>query len=211
VYFAAQGRFEWQKLAAYAPAHGGKCDQFLCTTPGTEPGRNVSYYMPRTGTLAMATSRTATATDMVGPGTWAETPEIGDEGLWIQTPPSAFRDLSKMPAGTRSFFSPLADAGKTVFALGPASKGNGFELRMEVSTRDAAAAKKLAEQYQEVTALLVKMLERDHMTPTPSDLTGVLVAGQFQSKDKYVLGTWPISKAFLEALASSVDLGGAKQ
>ena len=115
-----------------------------------------------------------------------------------------------MPAGTRSFFSPLADAGKTVFALGPASKGSGFELRMEVKTRDAAAAKKLAEQYQEVTSLLVKMLERDHMTPSAGDLTGVLVAGQFQAKEAYVLGTWPISKAFVESLASSVDLGTSK-
>ena len=81
----------------------------------------------------------------------------------------------------------------------------------QVLARDAAAAKQLAERYQEVTSTLVKMLERDHMTPSAGDLTGVLVAGQFQAKEAYVLGTWPISKAFVESLASSVDLGGGKQ
>jgi hypothetical protein len=208
VYYAAQGRFRWEKLAAYAPAHGGKCDQFLCTTPGSEPGRNVSYYMPRTNTLALATSRTATAGDMVGPGTWAQTPVIGDAGLWVSAPPFAFSDLSKMPTGTRSFFSPLAKAQSTTFTLGPAAKGQGFELRMQVRTPSEEAAKNMATQYQEITSLFVKMLERENMHANPSDLSGVLVGGKFESKDKEVTGTWPISKGFVETLAANVDVGG---
>ncbi len=212
VFYAAQGRFNWDKLAAFAPSHGGKCDQFICTTPGSQPGRNVSYYMPRSGTLALATSRTASAGDMVGPGTWHDAPMIGDAGLWVSTPPFVFADLNKMPAGTRSFFSPLAQANAAIFTLGKASNGrDGFELHMDVKTRDADAAKKMAAQYQEVTSLLVKMLERDNMHPNPADLSGVLVAGKFEAVESQVIGTWPISKAFVESLASNVDLGGGKE
>jgi len=211
VYYAAQGKFTWDKIAAYAPAHGGKCERFLCTTPGSEVGRNVSYYMPRNNILALATSRTATAGDMVAPGTWQNGPRIPDVGLWVSAPPYMFSDLSKAPAGTRSFLSPLAQATSTIFTLGPAPKGKeGFELRMEVKAKDAAAAKKMADQYAEVTSLLVKMLERENIHSNPADMSGMLVAGHFESKEADVTGTWPISKAFVTSLSSTVDLGNKK-
>jgi hypothetical protein len=211
VYYAAQGDFDWEKLAAYAPAHGGKCERFLCTTPGSEAGRNVSYYMPRNNILALATSRTATAGDMVAPGTWQNTPRIPDVGLWVSAPSYAFTDLSKIPMGTRSFLSPLANATSTIFTLGPAPKGKGdFELRMNVTTKDAAAAKKLNDQYAEVTSLLVKMLERENMHANPSDISGMLVAGRFESKETEVVGTWPVSRALVGSMASTVDLGNKK-
>jgi hypothetical protein len=46
------------------------------------------------------------------------------------------------------------------------------------------------------------MLERDHMTPNSGDWSGVLVAGNFQQKDQRVVGTWPVERAFVEALAA---------
>ena len=211
VYYAAQGKFDWDKIAAYAPAHGGKCERFLCTALGSEPGRNVSYYMPRNNILALATSRTATAGDMVAPGTWQNGPRIPDVGLWVSAPPYVFSDLRKVPVGTRSFLSPLVQATSTIFTLGPAPKGkDGFELRMEVKAKDAAAAKKMADQYTEVTNLLVKMMERENIHANSADMSGMLVAGRFEVKDADVTGTWPVSKAFVESLASTVDLGTKK-
>ncbi len=207
VYYAAQGKFDWAKLEAYAPAHGGKCERFLCTTPGSEPGRNVSYYMPRNNILAMATSRKNTAGDMVAPGSWANGPTIPQVGLWVAAPASSFSDLNKLPAGARSFVSPLAKSQGAVFTLGAASSGKDFELRMEVKTADAAAAKKLVEQYAEVTSLLVKMLEREKIQASSGDLSGMLVAGKFEAKDTMVVGVWPVSKEFVKSLASAVDVG----
>lgn len=208
-YFAAQGNFNWEKLAAYAPAHGGKCERFICTAPGSEPGRNVSYYMPRNNILGIATSRTATAGDMVAPGSWQNGPRIPAVGLWVSVPPYALTDLNHAPVGTRAFLSPLVQATSTTFTLGPAAKGkDGFELAMAVTAKDAAAAKKVSEQYTETTGLLVKMMERENIHANPADLSGMLVAGRFEVKDTNVTGTWPISKAFVESLASTVDLGG---
>jgi hypothetical protein len=209
VYYAAQGNFNWEKIAAYAPAHGGKCERFLCTALGSEPGRNVSYYMPRNNILALATSRTATAGDMVAPGTWQNGPRIPDVGLWVSAPPGAFTDLSKTSPIVKIFLSPLSQAASTIFTLGPASDGKeGFELRMAATGKDAAAAKKISEQYAEGTGLLVKLMEREKVQATPSDISGMLVAGRFESKDVKVTGTWPISKAFVESMA--LDLGGKK-
>ena len=202
VYYAAQGNFTWDKIAAYAPAHGGKCERFLCTSPGSEAGRNVTYYMPRNNILALATSRTATAGDMVAPGTWQNGPRIPDVGLWVSAPPYMFSDLSKVPTGTRSFLSPLAQATSTIFTLGPAAKGKeGFELRMEVKAKDAAAAKKMADQYTEVTSLLVKMMERENIHANSADMSGMLIAGRFESKGADVTGVWPISKEFVTSLS----------
>ncbi|MEO8099817.1 MAG: hypothetical protein ABI811_19120 [Acidobacteriota bacterium] len=207
VYYAARGRFTWSKLEAYAPAHKGKCDRFLCTAPGTEKGRDVSYYMPRSDVLAIATSRTATAGDMVAPGSWQAPPRIpATAGVWISAPPFAFTDLSKVAPGTRPFLSPLTQAVATTFALGPAPTGGAFQLKMQVTTRNPDAATKMVKQFSEVTDLLVKMIARENMTPSQSDLSGVLVAGRFEAKDTEVTGTWPISKAFVESLASTVDL-----
>jgi len=211
VYYAAQGTFDWEKLAAYAPAHGGKCERFLCTTPGSEPGRNVTYYMPRNNILAMATSRTATAGDMVAPGSWQNGPKVPNVGLWVSAPPHAFTDLSKAPDGTRWFLSPLAQASSTIFTLGAAPGGKeGFELQMAVTVKDAAAATKLKDQLTEGTGLLVKMMQRENIHANPADLSGVLVAGKFEAKDANVTGTWPISKVFVESMASNVDLGNKK-
>jgi hypothetical protein len=204
VYYAAQGNFNWEKLAAYAPAHGGACERFICKAPGSEPGRNVSYYMPRGGILAIAVSKTASAGDMVGPGSWEHPPKI-DAPVWISTPPFVFNDLSKLPAGTRSFVSPLKNATSAIFTLGPTK--DAFELKMNVAAKDAAGAVALAKQYNEVTDLFVKMLERDKMRPDPNDLAGILTSGKFASKEAQVTGTWPIPRKFLESLASSVNVG----
>jgi hypothetical protein len=210
VYYVAQGDFDWNKLAAYAPSHGGKCERFICKAPGSEPGRDVSYYMPRNGILALAVSRTASAGDMIAPGTWQDPPQLTGDPIWISTPPFIFNDLSKVPTGTRSFFSPLKQSTSAIFTLGPAPSNpakNGFELRMNVTARDAAGAANLAKQYTDVTNLFVQMLERDKMTPNPDDLSGVLTSGRFTTKETQVTGTWPIPRNFLDSLASSLDVG----
>lgn len=207
-YFAAQGRFTWEKLAAYAPAHGGKCERFLCTAPGSEPGRNVSYYMPRNGILAIATSRTATAGDMVAPGSWQNGPRVPDVGLWVLVPPYVLTDLNHAPAIAKPFLTPLTQAVSTEFTLGAARGKDGFEVRMEVTAKDAAGASKISGQYTEGTALLVKLMEREKVQADPADLSGVLAAGKFEAKEATVTGTWPISRAFVKSLASGVSLGG---
>ena len=66
----------------------------------------------------------------------------------------------------------------------------------------AEAAADLTKQLSGVTGLLKDMIGRAHMTPNPRDLSGVLVAGLFEQRAATVIGTWPVERGFVEALAS---------
>jgi hypothetical protein len=60
----------------------------------------------------------------------------------------------------------------------------------------------LAKQLTSVTSLLKDMIERQHMTPNPRDLSGVLVAGSFEHSQSIMIATWPVERGFVEALAA---------
>jgi hypothetical protein len=198
VYYAAQGRFEWAKLESYAPAHSGKCERFLCSVAGSEPSRDVTYYMPRNGILAVAVSKTSTAGDMVAPGTWRNPPRIENAGIWISVLPIALSDLGKVPALAQPVLMPLAQATSAIFTLNAAQGSkDSFELRMQATMKDDAAAKKLADQYTEITNAVAKMLKND----ASAEFGGMLAAGKFTAQKSEVSATWPVSRTLLESLA----------
>ena len=212
VFYAAEGRFDWKKLAAYAAAHQGKCDPAMCTVAGSVPGRDVTYYMPRGDVLAVAASRGSTAIQMIGLSTWAKPPVIPETAVWLVAPPYVFTSPDSFATGTRSFLSPLKDATETVLTLGPASGGSAaFELRMEVTCATDAAAAAMLKQFTDATDLLVKMLARENQTPNKSDLSGLLTAGHFEVSGMRVIGIWPVDRSLLDTLVTSgVELPGAK-
>lgn len=51
-YFAVTGRFDWNRITAYA----GNCLKGLCTLPASQPGKWISLMMPRPGLLVIAVS-----------------------------------------------------------------------------------------------------------------------------------------------------------
>jgi hypothetical protein len=108
--------------------------------------------------------------------------------------------LDALPGGMRAFLSPLAHAAKVTFAVGP--RGPGVELRLEVTCATPQAAGELAQSLSGTTSLLKKMLGRDNLTPNRRDLSAVLVAGSFEQRQTQVIGTWPMERDFVEALAN---------
>ena len=104
------------------------------------------------------------------------------------------------PAGTHAFFRPLARTQNATFAVGP--EGDGLEMRLEARAIRRRTPRQMAKQFINTTDLLKKMLERDHMTPNPADLSGVLSSGVFRQQDQRVTGEWPIDRSFVEALFS---------
>ena len=187
VYYAAQGRFDWAKLEAYAPAQGGKCERFLCTVAGSEPGRNVTYYMPRNGVLGIGVSKTSTAGDMVAPGTWRDPPRIDDAGVWVSVLSGALPGLTAIPPVLHRWLTPLADTSSTIFTLSAAKNSTGdFELRLRATAKDEASAKRLAEIYTKMTDV--------------KDLPSVLMSGKFSADKLEVSGTWSIPRASLLSL-----------
>lgn len=199
-YFALKGRFDWKKLNAYARAQGGECRNAVCTMAAADAGRHISFYPISTDVLALAVSAEERGVTLVGPSQWSKPPQLPPEPVWISAPAFAFNNVKDLPAGAQSFLSPLAEAQRAVFAIGP--DGERLKIRLEVTCASPESAAALAQKLTSTTELLKKMLERDKMTPNARDLSGVLVAGTFAAQDRRVTGTWPVERAFLEALAS---------
>ncbi len=200
VYFTLRGRFEWKRLSEYARLEGGSCRNTICTMPASKADRHISFYPLKSDVLALAVSNDERGVSMIGPNQWRNPPHLPAEPVWISAPSFAFSDLNDMPAGTHSFLSPLAQAQEVVFAVGP--QGQRLQIRLEVACATPEAAAALANQLTSTTDLLKKMIEREHGTPNTRDLSGVLVAGNFQQQDKRVVGTWPLERGFVEALAA---------
>lgn len=200
VYLTLRCRFDWKRLADYARSQGGACHNTVCTMPGSTEDRNISFYPLKSDILALAVAKEERGVTMIGPGEWKNPPRLPPEPVWISAPSFAFTDVSSFPAGTHSFLAPLAQAQGATFAIGPA--GERLQIRIEVVCATAEAAAALARQLTSATDLLKKMLERQHLTPNPRDLSGPLAGGSFQQQDRRVVGTWPIERSFVEAVAS---------
>ena len=198
-YATLRGRFRWKQLTAYAESQGGECHYSVCTMLGSTAERNISFYPLKSDVLALAVSTDTRAVTSIGTGSKGQI-RVPSEPFWISVPAATFNRLEGFPAGTRAFLSPLAKAEKVIFAAGP--QGDRLQLRLEVSCATPEAAAELVKQFSGVTDLLKSMLAREHMTPNPRDLSGVLVAGTFEQRQSTVIGTWPVERDFVEALAS---------
>ena len=198
-YATLRGRFSWKQLTSYAESQGGECHYSVCSMPGSTVERNISFYPLKSDVLALAVSTDPRAvTSMVSGG--KSQMAVPLDPVWISVPAAVFNRPDAFPAGTRAFLSPLAHAEKVTFAAGP--QGDRLQLRLEVACATPAAAAELVQQFSSVTGLLKSMIEREHMTPNPRDLSGVLVAGTFEQRQSTVIGTWPVERGFVEALAS---------
>jgi hypothetical protein len=198
-YFALRGKFVWKKLAAYAQSHGGKCEAAGCSMPATRSGYFISYAPLRPSVLAMAVSTDQHGVSMIGLQDWRKPPHLPAEPVWISVPSYALSD-SSVGAGTHAFLEPLSAAQDVTFAVGSAPKG--FQLRLEAVCATPEIAELMTRRLSASTDLLKKMLDREHMTPSPLDLSGVLTSGTFSQRNERVTGNWPIDRGFLESLVN---------
>jgi hypothetical protein len=85
-------------------------------------------------------------------------------------------------------------------SIAMAQSGNRFEARLNVQCRSGQEAAALAAQLASITGMLRDMIAREHQTPNPSDLSGVLTSGRFNQVGTRVTGSWPLEKGFVEGL-----------
>ena len=197
-YLAMRGRFTWPKLAAYVQSQGGKCAGTTCSMPATRPGYFVSMLPLRPSVLAIAVAKDEHGVSMIGVQEWRKPPRLPSEPVWISVPSFVLSDTS-VGAGTHAFLEPLSQAQEVTFAVGSAPKG--FQIRLEALCATPEIAELMTRRLSESTNMLKKMLEREHMTASPNDLSGVLTAGTFAQQKEQVSGTWPIERGFIESLA----------
>jgi hypothetical protein len=200
VYITLRGRFQWKQLTDYAESQGGECHYSVCSMPGSTPERIISFYPLKSDVLALAVSTDPRAVTNIEPGGPKMKLPAQLDPFWISVPTASFSHLDSFPDGTRELLSPLAQAEKVTFAAGP--QGDRLQVRLEVACLTPEAAADLLKQLSAVTGMLKSTIERQHLTPNPRDLSGVLVAGSFQQREATVIATWPVERSFVEALAA---------
>lgn len=213
-YAAARGHFDWKRLTEYALAQQGKCSNGICSMPGGQPDRTISFYPLSTEVLALAVSNSPQGVVMIGPPQGKKTGiTVPPSAFWISAPGADFKDLKNLPTGTQSFLTPLAQTQEASFSLQPAAAaGSGsstpgsskgaFQIRMDVACTSPDAAAALARVFAETTDVLRRMVVSEHVAPKPSDLTAVLVSGRFETHDASVTGFWPMDRRVIESLVS---------
>jgi hypothetical protein len=202
VYMAAKGRFDWKRLSQYAQAQQGQCLNGVCNMPASQPNRYISFYQVNSKVLAFAVSSAFRGVTMVAAGESRIASPVPPAPVWISAPAFTFGDLGTLPAGLRSFLSPLADATAAAFSIQPAHENGNFQLVLEAPCASPAVATAVAGKFTNTTDLLRKMLARDKLTPTPGDLSSVLIAGKFETQEARMKGTWPIDRRLFESLVS---------
>jgi hypothetical protein len=198
-YIAVRGHFDWKRLSEYARSQHGQCSGSFCSMPASRPDRSISFYLLRPNVLALAVAADgrAAARIMIPRGDRKTPDPTPAAPVWISAPGAAFRDLNGLPDGSH-ILSPLADAQEASFSL---HEGH---LQLDASCASPEIAASVVVRFTATTDLLRKMLQRDKLAPSPADLSGVLVAGRFETRASHAIGTWPLQKEFIESL-----LGGA--
>jgi hypothetical protein len=200
-FFVIKGRFDWQKLRAYAQGQGGSCEGRLCRMQGSTPARRISFLPLQENLMALAVSTdNSAATRLVEPQTSSVQPlDAPRDPVWLSISAESLKTSGQLPPGASFFTTALSSADKILLSLGP--EGERLEARLLVTCRSSDDAAALAGQLQHATSLVKEMMAREKQAPNPKDLSGMLTAGVFEQSGRRVLGRWPLPAALLESLA----------
>jgi len=199
VYFLVRGRFDWNRLEAYAREQGGGCSNGLCRMPGSLPTRKISFFSIRPNLMAMAVSvDESAAARMNGPAIGGRPMAMLNQPVWLSLPSATLKKSDEFPVGTQLFARAMENAESATISIGP--QGKALEAQIEVVCRDPGEAAVVAAQFQKMTAVLRQIIEKEKQKPNPADLSGVLTAGVFRQENARVLGRWPIERVFLDNL-----------
>lgn len=201
IFFALRGRFDWDKLFAYAKRRGGSCKGSYCVADGSQPKRRVSFHKLAGNLMGMAVSQDDMAAYQVSENASKPNPFTPDSPVWVMLPAPVLHDTEAFPAGIRSFAMALENSDRAIFTAGP--DGDHLKVSLSVTCKDVESASALMVQLETTTNTLRKLFAREHQQPNPADLSGVLVAGVFRRDDRKVLGDWPIQKAFLDSVSGA--------
>lgn len=197
-YMLVKGRFDWPALRAYAVSQQGRCENSLCSMPGSTPQRKISFFEMQSNLLALAVSTDDTAALRLKSTSDASPKSVPDGPLWLSIPQTTLRSAEGLPSGTRMFAHSIDRAESATLTFAP--EGQRVAARLNVICATAQDATDAADQLTRATTLLRQMIEREHGTPNPADFSGVLTAGTFHAQGMRAYGYWPIERAFIQNL-----------
>jgi hypothetical protein len=197
-----RGRFDWNSLRAYVENENGKCNNSFCRVVGSTPERRISFFPVQSNLMALAVSQDDSAAQRLGSVLPGPEPEVPDAPIWLSIPPSVAKSGPSLPAGTHIFARSLERAENVTLAF--VMEGNRYAAKLNVRCSNDQDAVDIASQLSHSTTLLQQLIAREHVTPSPADLGGILSSGSFRSQGRRVFGYWPIERVFVDTA-----LGGA--
>jgi len=198
IYAFLKGRFDWSLIKSYVEAEGGVCWNGLCRIRTARRDRVLSFIPMKPNLMLIGIAEDPWSLVTVPPSAPAP-PAIPSEPAWISLPSQVLKGNESLPAGSRLFAKALEEADNLTFTLGQSERGLQLALAADCRTPETAAT--LFNQLLGVTTVVREYLSRLKQTPNPADLSGVLTGGQFELRDRRVIGKWPIERPFLDALA----------
>lgn len=202
VYFALRGRFHWDALVGYARRQSGSCHSEFCVIAGSQPDRRISFHPLSSDVLAMAVSPDDFAAYQVTAHTAKPSWVAPQDPVWAVIPSAALQKMDSIPTAAQAYLPALQSADRIVLSIG-ADHGRQLQLGVHINCKDATSASALVHELETTTKALRDLLASQHKTPDPSDLSGMLIAGNFRQDQAQVYGIWPISRAFLGAVAGN--------
>jgi len=193
------GRFDLDKLSAYAKASGGRCAGALCSMQGSSVDRQVSWQPLAAGVLGVGVGRDPMAAAFLGGSDRKSGLKPPSAALWLNLPGRELRPGAGWPPGVSALLSALEGADRAL--LQATVQGSGLAIQLEAPCASQGKAAEIAARLVESTGTLKKLLARENKQPDPRNLSGVLAGGVFRSEGSVVRGSWPVSQEFLDALA----------
>jgi hypothetical protein len=200
-FFIARGRFDWNKLRAYAARQGGSCYQELCRMQGSTAERHISFLPLRDDAIALAVSTDDLAASRLTKAGQRVAAQLPSAPAWLSIPGAALRQQGAVPAGVRVVFSALINADRVVVTLMPGA--HGIEAQMDASCRSADDARILASQLRTTTRMIKESIAHDKQTQE-DDLARMLAGGSFDENDRRVTGKWPLERHLLDSLTEGL-------
>jgi len=194
-YFIAGGRFDWDKLKAYAARHGGSCFENLCRAEGSVPERHISFLKLRSDAIALAVAKDDLAVARLANQGTPVTGVIPEGPAWISVPGAWLRQGGFVPAGLKVALSGLLHADRVVVRIAGGQGGSNPEALLEATCRTARDADLLTSQLR---------LAAEGLKGGTDELGKALAAGVFSVSGSTVTGRWPVRREMLETLTAGI-------
>ena len=175
-YMLLKGRFDWKSLKSYVRPATGSCNNSFCKMAGSTPEKRISFFPMQSNLMAMAVSDDDVAALRMNQVDDRPDAEIPNAPIWLSIPPSVVKSGQSLPAGTQMFARSLERAQAVTLAVVPEGDRLRRQTECPVRQRRPTRARWPAE-LNKTTGLLREMIEREHQTPNPADLSGFLTSG----------------------------------
>lgn len=202
IFFAARGRFDWDRVREYVIAHGGECSSGTCSIQTSKPGRWASLRPIQPDVIALAIGPGRSAAQLLRRPEHREDQRLPSAPVWMKISQTVLKNPVDIPLPLRIFAISLQSAESVIISLDSADGDNraAFDIRLDATCPNKVTADTIRNQLDLQTKLLKLELARERQQPNPADLTGLLTAGSFQVVNTHVIGRWPVRTELIKAL-----------